>query len=68
VARTAPDLTGPWSDEATLYTAPEEHAPYDAVHHAEYEEDGGRVQYVTYSRPTSGWFGSEFALVRVVLQ
>ncbi|WP_437898499.1 DUF4185 domain-containing protein [Sorangium sp. So ce124] len=67
VARTAPDLTGPWSDESTLYTAPEEHAPYDAVHHVEYEEDGGRVQYITYSRPTSGWFGSEFALVRVVL-
>jgi hypothetical protein len=68
VARTAPELTGPWSDEATLYVAPEEHAPYDAVHHAEYEEERGRVQYITYSRPTSGWFGSEFAIVRVALE
>jgi hypothetical protein len=68
VARTAPELTGPWSDEATLYVTPEEHSAYDAVHHAEDEEDGGRVQYITYSRPTGGWFGSEFALVRVELK
>jgi hypothetical protein len=68
VARTAPDLTGPWSEESTLYTAPEDHAPYDAVHHVELQGDGGRVQYLTYSRPTTGWFGSEFALVEVTLK
>ena len=40
-----------------------------AAHHAEYEEEDGRVQYITYSRPTdNGWFGAEFALVRVVFE
>lgn len=68
VARTAPELTGPWSDEAVLYTVPSEDAPYDAVHHAELSEDGGRVEYITWSRATGdSWFGAEFALLRVEL-
>ena len=66
LARTAPQLTGPWSRASVLYVAPEDHAPYDAVHHPEYEEDGGRVQYLTYSRPTEGSFGAELPLIRVV--
>lgn len=69
VARTAPDLVGPWSEASVLHRAPKsEDAPYDAVHHAEYEEDGGLVQYVTYSRHTSGWFATEFPVIRVELE
>ncbi|MCA9720039.1 MAG: DUF4185 domain-containing protein [Myxococcales bacterium] len=65
VARTAPALTGPWTRESVIYTAPGDDAPYDVVHHPEYAEEAGRVQYLTYSRPTTGWFGTEFPLVRV---
>ena len=65
--RTAPELSGPWSQEQTLYDAGED-TPYDAVHHPEYDEDGGRVIHVTYSRPTTGWFGTEFPLVRIELE
>ncbi len=64
VARTAPALTGPWSAETVLYTAPGD-APYDALHHSELQEADGAVQWVTYSRHTEGWFGSEHALWRV---
>jgi hypothetical protein len=64
--RTAPELTGPWSRESTLYDAGED-TPYDALAHPEYEEGAGRVQYLSYSRPTTGWFGTEFPLVRVEL-
>jgi hypothetical protein len=68
VARTASELTGPWSAPSVLYRVPaDEDAPYDAMHHAEYEEDGGLIQYVTYSRRTTGWFGAEFPIVRVEL-
>lgn len=67
-ARTAPELTGPWSAATVIYTATGD-APYDAVHHPELAESDGRVEYVTYSRGTDdgSWFGSEFALVRVEL-
>lgn len=65
-ARTAPELTGPWSSRTKLYTVESEHTPYDAVHHAELSEGGGRVEYITWSRPTGeGWFGTELALLRV---
>ena len=67
VGRTAPELTGPWSREGLLYDAGEDD-PYDAVAHAEYEEDDGRVIYVTYSRHTTGWFGTEFPLIRIELE
>jgi hypothetical protein len=66
VARTAEYLQGPWSDEEVLFRAPGE-SPYDAVHHAELEEEDGLVQYITYSQPTTGWFGSEHVLWRVEL-
>ena len=68
VLRSAPDLVGPWSAPAVLFA---EHGepPYDVVHHPELEQDGGLVQYVTYSQPTSnGWFGAEHVLWRVVLE
>src|ERR1700679_1808503 len=69
VIRTAPALTGPWSDPEILFTAnkPEGNA-YDAASHPEYEEQNGKVLYFTCSRSNGqGWFGAEFALVRVTL-
>ena len=66
-ARTAPELTGPWSDETQLYKVDGD-SPYDATHHAELSEDGGRIETITWSRSTGeGWFGTEFVVLRVVL-
>jgi hypothetical protein len=69
VIRTAPALTGPWSDRQLLFTADNPGgSSYDASPHPEYEEQGGKILYVTFSRSNGqGWFGSEFALVRVTL-
>jgi hypothetical protein len=64
-ARTAPDLTGPWSEATVLYEPPNADTPYDTNHHPEFEEGDGRVIYLTYSRGTGGWFATEFPLVRV---
>jgi hypothetical protein len=72
VLRTAAALTGPWSGELRLFTADrgtDEGWTYDANAHAEYEEDDGRVLYVSFSRPTGeGWFGAELGVVRVELE
>ena len=66
VARTAPQLEGPWSREATLFE--DASSPYDAVHHAELDQDGGRVIHVSYSRGTEdAWFSTEHAWVEVEL-
>jgi hypothetical protein len=66
-ARTAPHIEGPWSDEIELFDVPAE-STYDAVHHPELAENGGRVQYITYSRPIDrGWFGAEHVAWRVEL-
>ena len=68
VARTAPEPWGPWSRAAVIHRADGEE-PYDVVHHSEFEEDGGRVQYLTWSRPTDeGWFGTEFPIARVTFE
>ena len=71
VLRTAARPEGPWSSTLKLFEA---QGPvdgngwvYDAQAHAEFAEDGGRVQYVTYSRST-GFFQGEFRLVRVALR
>lgn len=41
---------------------------YDLNQHAELEEDGGRVIWLTYSRKTDrGWFGAEHVAWRVEL-
>jgi hypothetical protein len=69
--RTAPALTGPWSDEGTLFIADMGDAggtAYDAYVHPELGEQNGKVQYVTYSRSNGTPFGDEFALWRVTLQ
>jgi hypothetical protein len=69
VMRTAPELTGPWSEPGLMFVAErEEEGAYDGNAHPELEEEEGRVLYVTFSRPNGdGWFGSDFALVRVEL-
>ncbi len=64
LVRAAPALEGPWSKPSVLYVAPEEDPPYDAMHHPDFEQEDGRVGYLTYSRHTSGWFGTEFPVVR----
>jgi hypothetical protein len=67
-ARVADERTGPWSAPSLLHRVEAaEGEPYDAVLHPEFEEADGLVQYVTYSRPTEGWFGRELALLRVEL-
>jgi Domain of unknown function (DUF4185) len=72
MVRTAPALTGPWSDALRLFTADRKGmggTSYDATPHAEYAENGGQVLYISYSRPNgNGLFGSEFALERVSLE
>lgn len=70
VIRTAPALMGAWSPPKLLLTAAKKTGggAYDANWHREYDQDGGKTIYVTFSRPTGvGWFGAEFALVRVGL-
>jgi uncharacterized protein DUF4185 len=69
VIRTAPSLVGPWSDERLLFVADKPGGnAYDAVTHSEYEEEDGKILYVTFSRSNGvGWFGSDFALVKVTL-
>jgi hypothetical protein len=70
VLRTAPRPEGPWSEEVVLFNALAPYTEpawiYDALAHPEYARDGGRVQYVTYSRAT-GPADFEFRLVRVEL-
>lgn len=72
VIRTAPALTGPWSDATTLFTADRKTSEgwvYDAAVHPEYSQDNGRILQVSFSRPTGqGWFGAEIALVQVELE
>jgi hypothetical protein len=67
VFRTAPSLTGPWSDEGQLFVPDLKGSSgptYDARPHPELSEDEGRTVYITFSRST-GVFSSEIALVRV---
>jgi hypothetical protein len=68
--RTADELTGPWSEELRLFAAdtPDDRGAYDAVTHEELAEKDGLVQYVSYSRPTTGWFGAEIVLERIELE
>jgi hypothetical protein len=68
--RTSPKPEGPWSGELKVFTAmpPAQGGNvYDAQAHPEYDVDGGRVVYVSYSRGT-GAFSSEVRLVSVELR
>jgi hypothetical protein len=67
VMRTAPDPTGPWSAEQVLFAATTTaDTAYDLLTHPEYEEENGRVLYLTHSRPT-GVLASEMTLYRLEL-
>jgi hypothetical protein len=71
VIRSAPALIGPWSEPAKLFTADHKSKDgwtYDALPHPEFAEENGRVQYVTFSRPTGEFLASEVAVVRVELR
>lgn len=72
VLRTAPALTGPWSDEIRLFTSTRKTSSgwtYDALQHPEFQREGGRILFVSHSRPTgAGWFDAELALWRVELR
>jgi hypothetical protein len=61
---------GPWSEEAVLFTTrptPEGTVPYAAEAHYELAQDNGRIQYVTYYRPTpDGFLTADIPLVKVV--
>jgi hypothetical protein len=70
VARNAPALTGPWSEQILLFKTPAPAADrwtFDAVLHDEYTENGGRTLYLSYSRPSAsrGPYGSEVVWYRV---
>ena len=69
--RTAPSPEGPWSAPVPAFPAQAPTNPeawvYDALAHAESAQEGGRVQYVTYSRET-GFLASEVRLVELELQ
>lgn len=66
---TAPSPEGPWSAADVLFTGDptdgDESWNYGGVAHPEFQEDGGRVEYVTYYRPGADLDG-EMRLVRVV--
>ncbi|HRI65777.1 MAG TPA: DUF4185 domain-containing protein [Polyangium sp.] len=69
--RTAPEIWGPYSDPAKLFTGDRKTSEgwiYDMAVHPEFSEENGRIMYVSFSRPKGmGWFDSEIAVVRVEL-
>jgi hypothetical protein len=67
VIRTAPSPEGPWSEEVRAFTVfpPKDGGNvYDALAHPEYNVDGGRIMFVTYTRGT-GPLASEMRLFSV---
>lgn len=60
VLRTAPELTGPWSDPVDV-ASPDGDDLRHALGHAELDQDGGRVVYISYLVDT-------FHLLRVELE
>ncbi len=67
VIRTSTAPEGPWSEEQVVWKAQPSHdnaAPYSGLGHAEYAEEQGRVEYITYYRSPAAWQG-EVRLVRL---
>ncbi len=65
--RTAPSPEGPWSGEGIAFTGKPGTSgsfDYSGLAHAEYQQDGGRLEYVTYVR-TVAPFESEMRLVQL---
>lgn len=69
--RTAPKPEGPWSSPVFAFETLKPTNPdawvYDALAHAEFEREQGRIQYVSYSRET-GFLSFEVRLVALELQ
>jgi hypothetical protein len=61
VVRTAPSIDGPWSGRSTVFE-PKEESAIHALAHAEYQEDGGAVEYISYLAD------NEFRLLRVQVE
>jgi hypothetical protein len=72
VMRTSAKPEGPWSRETLAFVAmqpaPGNGNVYDALAHTEYDANGGRTIYVSYSRATPAPFSSEVRVVAVTLQ
>jgi hypothetical protein len=72
VLRSAPALTGPWSEPLRLFVADpgaSEGSAYDAQEHPQFAEERGRVLYITHSRPDGKtWFSARFPLIHVELR
>ncbi len=69
-ARLAPSPEGPWSDEVVLLEAmPGDggDAPYGGLAHAEYAQEDGHIELVTYFRSTGDWTG-ELRAVEVTVE
>jgi Domain of unknown function (DUF4185) len=65
--RTAPSPEGPWSEEAIAFTGKPGVGgsfDYSGLAHTEYQQDGGRLEYVTYVRAVAP-FQSEMRLVQL---
>lgn len=69
--RTSSNPEGPWSGEITAFVAmqpsPGGSNVHDAMAHPEYNVDGGRIMFVSYSRST-GAFSSEVRLVSLEIK
>lgn len=69
--RTAPSPQGPWSAELVAFNALPPAGggdTYDAQAHSEFDADGGKTIYVTYSRAVAaGGLSSEIRLVKLDL-
>jgi serine/threonine protein kinase/tetratricopeptide (TPR) repeat protein len=72
VIHTADRPEGPWSSGRLIYSGwlPNgEHArSHGAVAHPEFAREDGRIQYITFYRPTGNWFGGELRLLEVTLK
>jgi Domain of unknown function (DUF4185) len=72
VIRSSAKPEGQWSRETPAFVAvrpaPGNNNVYDALAHAEYDANGGKTIYVSYSRATQAPFSSEVRLVAVTLQ
>ncbi|HSR95575.1 MAG TPA: DUF4185 domain-containing protein [Kofleriaceae bacterium] len=70
VARSAAELSGPWSEQVLLFKTPPPSAStwtVDAALHDGYTENGGQTLYISYSRPDPNGqlFANQMVWVRV---
>jgi serine/threonine protein kinase len=72
--RTAERPQGPWSDERVYVVGvappPGKHWQHNetALGHPEFAREGGRIEYVTYHRPTGAFWTGETRLVEITFE